>query len=110
MVPKLISLLLVDTLWLGERVKKILQSLFPVPKPDSKRVITFANHDDLISFRHHTYDKPEFNKVELNEIGPRFDLKPYMIKLGNLDHKEAEIEWVLRNYMNSSKNKNQLSG
>ena len=79
---------------LGERVTKILKSLFPIPKPDSKRVITFANHNDLISFRHHTYEKPDYNKVELSEIGPRFDLRPYQIKLGNLMHKEAEIEWV----------------
>lgn len=35
----------------------ILKYLFPVPKPDSKRVITFANHDDYICFRQHTYRK-----------------------------------------------------
>lgn len=40
---------------LGERVTSILKYLFPVPKEDSKRVMTFANHDDYISFRHHTY-------------------------------------------------------
>lgn len=40
---------------LGERVMSILKYLFPVPKEDSKRVLTFANHDDYISFRHHTY-------------------------------------------------------
>ena len=28
---------------LGERTKTILQHLFPVPKDDSKRVVTFAN-------------------------------------------------------------------
>jgi U3 small nucleolar ribonucleoprotein protein IMP4 len=42
---------------LGERVTTILKHLFPVPKVDSKRVMTFSNNDDLISFRHHTYDK-----------------------------------------------------
>ena len=40
---------------LGARVVSILKFLFPVPKEDSKRVITFANHDDYICFRHHTY-------------------------------------------------------
>lgn len=40
---------------LAERTKSILKYLFPVPKEDSKRVLTFANHDDYISFRHHTY-------------------------------------------------------
>lgn len=40
---------------LGNRVMSILKYLFPVPKEDSKRIITFANHDDYISFRHHNY-------------------------------------------------------
>lgn len=42
---------------LGERVMNILKYLYPVPKEDSKRVITFANHDDYISFRHHVYKR-----------------------------------------------------
>lgn len=50
--------------------------LFPVPKEDSKRVITFANHDDFISYRHHTYKKGEGGKgIELKEVGPRFQLR-----------------------------------
>lgn len=36
---------------LGERVQRILGSLFPVPKDDATRVMTFANQDDFISFR-----------------------------------------------------------
>lgn len=36
---------------LGKRVTNILKYLFPVPKEDSRRVITFANQDDYISFR-----------------------------------------------------------
>ncbi|KAG6902302.1 hypothetical protein C0995_001912 [Termitomyces sp. Mi166 len=36
---------------LGQRVRDILKYLFPVPKEDSKRVMTFANEDDFISFR-----------------------------------------------------------
>ena len=38
-------------LQIGERTATILKHLFPVPKPDSKRIITFANRDDYISFR-----------------------------------------------------------
>ncbi len=60
---------------LGERVKSILRFLFPVPKPDSKRVITFSNESDFISFRHHTYEKPGHKDVELKEIGPRFEMQ-----------------------------------
>lgn len=37
---------------LGERVRDILKYLFPVPKEDSKRVMTFSNEDDFISFRY----------------------------------------------------------
>ena len=33
------------------QVQNILKYLFPVPKEDGKRVITFANQEDYISFR-----------------------------------------------------------
>src|SRR5579863_309200 len=36
---------------LGERVRDCLKYLFPVPKEDSKRIMTFSNEDDFISFR-----------------------------------------------------------
>jgi U3 small nucleolar ribonucleoprotein protein IMP4 len=37
---------------LGERVMGILRALFPVPKEDAKRVMTFVNDSDFISFRY----------------------------------------------------------
>lgn len=36
---------------LGDRVKGVLQALFPVPKEDAKRIMTFANERDFVSFR-----------------------------------------------------------
>jgi U3 small nucleolar ribonucleoprotein protein IMP4 len=36
---------------LGQRTMNILKYLFPVPKEDSHRTITFVNQDDYISFR-----------------------------------------------------------
>ena len=45
----------------GERVVAIMKHLFPVPKADSRRVITFSNNKDIISFRHHTYEKKTFH-------------------------------------------------
>ena len=36
---------------LGVRIRDALKYLFPVPKEDSKRVMTFANESDYISFR-----------------------------------------------------------
>lgn len=54
---------------LGQRIANILKHLFPVPKDDSKRVVTFANADDYISFRHHTYTAPKGAKsIELKEV------------------------------------------
>ena len=97
---------------LGERVGNILKSLFPVPKPDSKRVMTFANQQDSISFRHHVYRtdgrKDKAEDVELTEVGPRFEMKLYQIKMGTLDQPEAEDEWVLRPYMNTAKKRRRL--
>ena len=56
---------------LGSRVQNILKYLFPVPRDESRRVMTFANHDDYISFRHHTYKKVEGGKsIELSEMYP----------------------------------------
>merc|ERR1711920_1163143 len=71
---------------IGERTGNILKHLFPVPKPDSKRVITFSNADDFVSFRHHVY-KQTGREVELQECGPRFELQLYQIKLGTLEQK-----------------------
>lgn len=93
----------------GKRVSNILKYLFPVPKEDSKRVITFANENDYISFRHHIY-KTINNKVELAEIGPRFELKLYEIKLGTVDIENAiDSEWIFRPYMNTAKKRQFLS-
>jgi len=63
---------------LGKRVSRVLQALYPMPKDDSKRVITFANSNDFISFRHHMYTK-ENGKVLLKEAGPRFEMLPYEV-------------------------------
>lgn len=44
------------------QVKNILRYLFPVPKDDSKRVVTFANQSDFISFRYSSFSSlPEYS-------------------------------------------------
>ena len=58
-------------------------------KSESKRVITFSNDNDIISFRNHSYDKEDYKTVVLNELGPRFEMKPYQISLGTITQKEA---------------------
>ncbi|KAN0063232.1 snoRNA-binding rRNA-processing protein imp4 [Thecaphora frezii] len=93
---------------LGDRVKSALKYLFPVPKEDSKRVMTFANQRDFISFRHHVYVKTSHREVQLAEVGPRFEMRPYEIRQGTLEQSEADVEWVLRPYMNTARKRNQL--
>ncbi|GAB2295858.1 hypothetical protein Dimus_030009 [Dionaea muscipula] len=88
---------------LGLRMATILKHLFPVPKPDTKHIITFANRSDYISFRNHVYGKNSPKSVDLKEIGPRFEMQLYLIKLGTMDQKEAPTEWVHRPYMNTTK-------
>mmetsp|Transcript_27253 Transcript_27253/g.57330 ORF Transcript_27253/g.57330 Transcript_27253/m.57330 type:complete len:300 (+) Transcript_27253:110-1009(+) len=93
---------------LGKRVGNILKCLFPIPKPDTKRVVTFSNDDDHISFRHHVYNKEGKDKVTLYEVGPRFEMRLYQIKLGTLEMKDAENEYVLRPYMNTASKRKAL--
>lgn len=89
----------------GSRIEEIIKNVFPSPKVDSKRVITFANNSDYISFRHHTYEKigGKDNNVMLEEIGPRFDMRPYQILLGTVDQPDSNKEWSLRAFINTSK-------
>lgn len=44
----------------------------------------------------------------MQEVGPRFEMKLYQIKLGTLEMSEAENEWVLRPYMNTAKKRKAL--
>ncbi|KAI9012801.1 anticodon-binding protein [Gaertneriomyces semiglobifer] len=87
---------------LGNRVQNVLKYLFPVPKEDSKRVMTFSNDSDFISFRHHVYYKVG-NEVQLAEVGPRFEMRLYEIKLGTVELTEADTEWVFRPYQRTAK-------
>ena len=100
---------------LGKRVADILKYTFPVPKEESKRVVTFSNEDDRILFRHHTFEYAVpagagggKKEVVLKEVGPRFDLTLFQVKLGTLEQGDAETEYVLRPYMNTAKKRRML--
>ncbi|EKX52355.1 hypothetical protein GUITHDRAFT_159282 [Guillardia theta CCMP2712] len=93
---------------LGLRTQNILKHLFPVPKDENKRVVTFANRNDFISFRHHMYEKTSHKEVELKELGPRFEMRLFQIRLGTLEQTEAQNEYVYRPYLSNSKTKNLL--
>merc|ERR1719361_982767 len=92
---------------LGERVTRIVKYLYPVidekHKAKIRRVISYSNVNDFILFRHHIYRKVNQNQdVDLIEVGPRFTMRLYQIKLGTIDMKEAQTEWVLRPHMNTA--------
>ncbi|OCH90717.1 Brix-domain-containing protein [Obba rivulosa] len=95
---------------LGERIRDVLKYLFPVPKEDSKRVMTFSNEDDFISFRHHVFMKIPPKQVQLAEVGPRFEMKPYEIRQGTIEQTEAECEWVMAHYSRTAKKRSLLTG
>ncbi len=59
---------------LGQRVMNIIKYLFPVPKEEGTRVMTFANDADYISFRHHVFYKLD-HQINLAEVGPRFEMQ-----------------------------------
>jgi len=88
---------------LGQRVMHILKYLFPVPRQDATKVVTFDNNDDFISFRHHTFKAAKGGKdVTLTEVGPRFELQPFRIVQGTLEMADAEVEWVFHAFMNTA--------
>eukprot|EP00760_Papus_ankaliazontas_P010607 PhM_4_TR14372/c0_g1_i1/m.98108/K14561/IMP4; U3 small nucleolar ribonucleoprotein protein IMP4 len=92
---------------LGKRVETILKYLFPVPKEDATRVLTFSNENDFVRFRHHTFVK-RGREVVLTEIGPRFEMRPYEIRQGTLEMKDAESEWKLAAFQNTAKKRKLL--
>merc|ERR1712050_48201 len=68
---------------LGIRVKEILKHLFPSMKEPTKRVVTFANQSDYIIFRQHLFERQTRNGiVKIAEVGPRFEMRLFKIKLG----------------------------
>ncbi|OWB74867.1 hypothetical protein B5S31_g4698 [[Candida] boidinii] len=94
---------------LGNRVITILKHLFPPGvKKDSPRVISFINQDDFISVRQHLYLKTK-DDIELSEVGPRFEMRLFEIRLSTLDDKDADIEWMLRRFIRTGNRKNYLS-
>ncbi|KAK4530235.1 hypothetical protein CCYA_CCYA03G1092 [Cyanidiococcus yangmingshanensis] len=122
---------------LGIRVKNILRFLFPVPKTDSKRVMAFVDrgYDAIISFRHYVVEREtssaavdprdgersttdsatananrRHNRPTLVELGPRFDLGLFRIRLGTMDQTDADDEWRLAPYTRAARKRRRLFG
>ncbi|GAV53348.1 hypothetical protein ZYGR_0AI06320 [Zygosaccharomyces rouxii] len=93
---------------LGHRVETILKHLFPPePKEDSPRVITFANRGDFISVRQHVYVRTR-EGVELAEVGPRFEMRLFELRLGTVENRDADVEWQLRRFVRTANRKDYL--
>lgn len=91
----------------GRRIGRFFASLFP-QKPDFKArtVVTFHNQRDFIFFRRHRYAfGKEYEKVNLQEIGPRFNLKLKKLQKGVFDNRMGEIEFNARPDMYVSRKK-----
>uniref|UniRef100_A0A2K6RI44 Brix domain-containing protein n=1 Tax=Rhinopithecus roxellana TaxID=61622 RepID=A0A2K6RI44_RHIRO len=59
---------------------------------------------------HHVYKKIDHRNVELTEVGPRFELKLYMIRLGMLEQEAtADVEWRWHPYTNTARKRVFLS-
>uniref|UniRef100_A0A2K6JYH9 Brix domain-containing protein n=1 Tax=Rhinopithecus bieti TaxID=61621 RepID=A0A2K6JYH9_RHIBE len=60
--------------------------------------------------RHHVYKKIDHRNVELTEVGPRFELKLYLIRLGTLEQEAtADVEWRWHPYTNTARKRVFLS-
>jgi len=93
---------------LGHRVGRLLGSMYSHnPEFHGRNVVTFHNQRDFIFVRHHRYifaDK--YTKTRLQELGPRFTMKPKWIMAGSFDPQHGEYEWILkRKEMETSKRK-----
>ncbi|XP_072174168.1 ribosome production factor 1-like isoform X2 [Diadema setosum] len=92
---------------LGHTIGRQIASLFPHdPNFVGRRVVTFHNQRDYIFFRHHRYVFKNNKKAGLQELGPRFTLKPRSVQKGTFDSKFGEYEWVhKRHEMDTSRRK-----
>lgn len=61
----------------------------------------------FLSSRHHIYQQ-NGDEEELTELGPRFEMRAYEVKLGTVDMGDADSEWSLRPYMNTSRKRDVL--
>ncbi|XP_005106741.1 ribosome production factor 1 [Aplysia californica] len=92
---------------LGVTIGRMLTCLFPRgPNYHGRRVVTFHNQRDYIFFRQHRYQFRNAERVNLQELGPRFILKLRSLQKGTFDSKFGMYEWVhKRHEMDTSRRK-----
>ena len=90
---------------LGQRIAKVLGSLFPPASLSSKRIVTFTGFKGIILFGHYWNEKTGYSNKNyvLQKLSPSFDLQPFKITLDIISKKNQQIEWVLTPFLNSKK-------
>ncbi|KAI9101161.1 anticodon-binding protein [Phlyctochytrium arcticum] len=89
---------------LGHTIGRYFAALFPhVPHFKARQVATFHNQRDFIFFRRHRYIFKDGEKVDLQEIGPRFTLKLKWLQKGLFDPKYGEYEWMHKPELDTSR-------
>jgi len=85
----------------GYRLSRVFNALFPhTPEYKGREVVTFHNQRDFIFFRHHRFIFTEdFERVKLQEIGPRFTARLLSIQKGTFDREFGEYEYVYKDKM-----------
>ncbi|KAJ1518626.1 Ribosome production factor 1 [Coelomomyces lativittatus] len=91
---------------LGHTIGRFFASLFPpVPEFQGRQVVTFHNQRDFIFVRRHRYMFENKEKVNIQEIGPRFTLKLKWLQKGTFDTKFGDFEWKFSQKMERSRRK-----
>lgn len=89
---------------LGHLVGRMLHSLFPpVPEFQGRQAVTFHNQRDFIFFRRHRYAFRSAERVDLQELGPRFTLKLKWVQRGLYDLDGGEYEWKHKTDMETTR-------
>ena len=91
----------------GYRLSRMLTALFPKSSDlKGRQVVTFHNQRDFVFFRFHRYIFSEdFEKVSLQEIGPRFTMRLLSIQKGTFDREFGEYEWYYKDKMGVKRRK-----
>lgn len=79
---------------LGRRFGRFFGSMFPsYPQFEGRQVVTFHNQRDYIFVRFHRYIFDDSKTARLQELGPRFTIKPRWLQVGTFNNINGEYEW-----------------
>jgi U3 small nucleolar ribonucleoprotein protein IMP4 len=80
---------------LGLRIGNVLKHLFPVPKADSKRIVTFANRGEKTAAFLPASSRNVHNFAVYHILEDQISFRHHVYKKGNEGPKDIELEVVL---------------